>query len=167
MGVWLWQFIGRIALPGLLPTLLTLSGCWDWAVAGPLLGVGTVGTGVAVAEVEHHKKIQPPATQAPAARQPENGSEAAANSDNPQVAAKNTDTPVVGTIQESTLPATLRAVRVASGEKLLGTSAEHHDKGVTVRSHRSALVTHKAHCKTVPLSSSMPPSTLPRTVIVD
>jgi hypothetical protein len=124
MDGWLWRLVRRIALTTLAPALLTLSGCLDWQVAGPLLGVGAVGTGVAVAEVEHAKKTptQPPAAQAPATRQPENGSEAAARPDNPQFATKNNAAPVVRTIQESTLPATPKAVPVASVEKSVDNS---------------------------------------------
>jgi len=169
MGVWLWTLIGRIALLALVPALVTLSGCWEWQVAGPLLGIGTVGTGVAIAEVEHSNKKQ---TELPATGQPENGSEAAVQPGNPQFAAKNNAAPVVGTIQESTLPATPKAVSVASPEKPVAsteksveTDAEPYDEGVAVRSHR--LVTNKHHSKTVPLPSSTLPSTLPTTVIVD
>ncbi len=174
MGVWLWQFTGRIALLALLPTVLTLSGCWDWAVAGPLLGVGTVGTGVAVAEVEHSKKTptQSPATQLPTAqppeiRQPENGSEGAAQPDNQQGAAKNIAAPVVGAPQEFTLPTTPKVTPLASVEKATDTRTKHHGEEVVVRSHRPRPVAHKHHPTTARSRSSTPPTTLPATFIVD
>lgn len=162
MGGWLWKFTGRIALLTLVPTMLTLSGCW--AVAGPLLGVGAVGTGVAVAEVEHSNKKQ---TQPPATRQPENGSEAAAQAGSPQFAAKNNAAPVVGTIQESTLPATPKAVPVDSAKKLAEASAQHDGERVAVRHRKPQVVVRTHYSKTRALPRSTPPSSLPETAIVD
>ncbi len=170
MGVWLWRFIRRIAPLALLPALLTSSGCWE--VAGPILGVGTVGTGVAIAEVEHSRKTptqspatQPPAAQPPAIRQPENGSEGAAQPDNQQVAAKNNAAPV-GAFQESTLPATPKVVPLASVDQAPDPSTKHGEE-VVVRSHRRRWVAHKHHPTTAGSRSSTPPTTLPATVIVD
>ena len=45
-----WATTGRMAIVILLPATVTLlSACWEWDVAGPLIGVGAVGTGVTIA----------------------------------------------------------------------------------------------------------------------
>ncbi len=72
---------GRIAVVILLPAAVALlSGCW--ALAGPLIGVGAVGGGVAIAAAKGSAK-QPPNT--PLVRQGGDGSaEAVAHSNQPQ-----------------------------------------------------------------------------------
>ncbi len=48
-----WATAGRMAIVILLPATITLlSACWEWDVAGPLIGAGAVGTGVTIAAVE-------------------------------------------------------------------------------------------------------------------
>jgi len=45
-----WAATGRLAMVILLPATVTLlSACWEWDVAGPLIGVGAVDTGVTIA----------------------------------------------------------------------------------------------------------------------
>ena len=80
-GLRRWVTSGRIAVGIFLPAAVApLSGCW--ALAGPLIGVGTVGGGVAIAAAKGSAK-PPPST--PLVRQGGDGStEAVAHSAQPQ-----------------------------------------------------------------------------------
>ena len=80
-GLRRWVTSGRAAVGILLPAAVALlSGCW--ALAGPLIGVGTVGGGVAIAAAKGSAKQHP---STPLVRQGGEGStEAVAHSDQPQ-----------------------------------------------------------------------------------
>ena len=55
-----WAPTGRIALLILLPATVTLlSACWEWDVAGPLIGVGAVDTGVTIAAAKGAPSSRP------------------------------------------------------------------------------------------------------------
>jgi hypothetical protein len=96
----------------------------------------------------------------------ETGSDAAAQPAKPQLAAKNEVAPV-GSVQESRLPPTPKAVPVANIENSDETSAEHYDGALAIRPRKLRLAARKHHSKTGVPPSSTTSSALPTTVIVD
>lgn len=51
---------GRLVIVILLSATIALfSGCWEWEVAGPLIGVGAVGTGVTIAAARGARSPRP------------------------------------------------------------------------------------------------------------
>lgn len=152
MGRWLWAFIWRLTLLTLVPAVLMLSSCWE--VAAPLLlGVGTVGTGFAVASAKRsgHKEQTP----TPANAKQNNDSEAAGHPGAP--ADKSHPIAMAEVIQESTLPASPRLAAMASTEDVGREFARPDKPRLVARKHRSRLAA---------LPRSTPPPTLPETVII-
>ncbi len=165
MGVWLWTFIGPIALLTLVPAVLTLSGCWEWQVAGPLIGVGTAGAGVAVASAEHAGNKEP--VQTPTNEKQEDGSEATEHyPGGSQPSKKDNPIPKAELIEESTLPASTRPVAVAGSDKSVEPSGQPQVGRELVSIGKPRLVARRHRSKIASPPISTPPSILPETVVV-
>lgn len=78
-----WASAGRITLVIVLPATVTLlSACWEWDVAGPLIGVGAAGTGATIVAVEGAPSSRPSVSVE--SQRGDNSNPVVAHSANPQ-----------------------------------------------------------------------------------